>query len=104
MWKNPCLLQDKYYLLTKYYFIDSITGMQTSTATVTQKGQVTIPVEMRNILGIKPYSKVLVSLSNKAVKLEPTLDIMDYAGFIKAPKGMDALKAREYMQTHYKRF
>lgn len=78
--------------------------MQTLTATVTQKGQVTIPVEMRKILGIKPYSKVLIYLSNKAVKLEPTLDILDIAPLGKAPKGMNALKAREYMQTHYKRF
>ena len=77
--------------------------MQVLTATVTQKGQVTIPIEMRNILGIKPYSKVIVSLSNRAVKLEPTIDILDFAPIGKAPKGMTALKAREYMQTHYKR-
>lgn len=72
-------------------------------ATVTQKGQVTIPFEMRNLLGIKPYSKVRISVHNDAVRLESTPDIMDLAGFIKAPKGMNALKAREYMQTHYKR-
>ncbi|MDP1710247.1 MAG: AbrB/MazE/SpoVT family DNA-binding domain-containing protein [bacterium] len=77
--------------------------MQTQLATVTQKGQVTIPSEFRRLLGIKPYSKVAVSVSKKAVKIEPTLDILDLAGFIKAPKSMNALKAREYMQTHYKR-
>ena len=77
--------------------------MQTQLATVTQKGQVTIPVDFRNMLGIKPYSKVMLSVSKKAISIEPTLDILDLAGFIKAPKGMDALKAREYMQTHYKR-
>lgn len=77
--------------------------MQIQLATVTQKGQVTIPFEMRNILGIKPYSKVRISMYNNAVKLESTPDIMDLGGFIKAPKGMNALKAREYMQTHYKR-
>lgn len=74
--------------------------MQILTTTVTQKGQVTIPVEIRNALGIKPYSKVKVSLFDKAVKLEPTLDILDIAPIGKAPKGMNALKAREYMQTH----
>lgn len=78
--------------------------MQILTGTVTQKGQVTIPVEIRNILGIKPYSKVKMYVANKAVKLEPMPDILELAGFIKAPKGMNALKAREYMQTHYKRF
>lgn len=77
--------------------------MQVQLATVTQKGQITIPIQARKILGIKPYSRVLVSISKKAVKVEPTVDILDMAGFIKAPKGMNALKAREYMQTHYKR-
>jgi len=77
--------------------------MHVQLATVTQKGQVTIPVEMRNILGIKPYSKVVVSVHDKAVRLEPTFDILDFAPIGKAPKGMNALKAREYMQTHYKR-
>ena len=77
--------------------------MQTQLATVTQKGQVTIPFDFRELLGIKPYSKVSVSISNQAVYIKPTLDIMDLAGFIKAPKGKDALKAREYMAKHYKR-
>jgi AbrB family looped-hinge helix DNA binding protein len=77
--------------------------MEISMATVTQKGQITIPVGMRDLLGIKPYSKVLLSVSKKAVYIKPTLDIMDLAGFIKAPKGKDALKAREYMAKHYKR-
>jgi len=77
--------------------------MQVQLATITQKGQVTIPVDFRNMLGIKPYSKVAISVSKKSINIEPTLDILDLAGFIKAPKGMNALKAREYMQTHYKR-
>lgn len=77
--------------------------MQAQLATVTQKGQVTIPVEMRNILGIKPYSKVSVSVHDKVLRLEPTIDILDFAPIGKAPKGMNALKARTYMQTHYKR-
>jgi AbrB family looped-hinge helix DNA binding protein len=77
--------------------------MQVRSATITQKGQVTIPIEMRKSLGIKSYSRVKISLVNKTIKLEATPDILDLAGFIKAPKGMNALKAREHMQTHYKR-
>jgi len=38
---------------------------------------------------------------NKSKKVS---NILDLAGSFKAPKGMNALKAREYMQTHYKRF
>ena len=77
--------------------------MHVQLATVTQKGQVTIPIDFRNMLGIKPYSRVSISVSKKSLNIEPTLDIMDLAGFIKVPKGKDALKAREYMATHYKR-
>lgn len=77
--------------------------MDAQLATVTQKGQVTIPANVRSLLGIKPYSKVSISVHNKAVRLEPTFDILDFAPIGKAPKGMTALKAREDMQTHYKR-
>ncbi|MGA3292238.1 MAG: AbrB/MazE/SpoVT family DNA-binding domain-containing protein [Candidatus Microgenomates bacterium] len=77
--------------------------MNVQLATVTQKGQVTIPFSFRKLLGIKPYSKVMISVSEKAVKLEPTFDILDFAPIGKAPKGMTALKAREDMQSHYKR-
>lgn len=79
--------------------------MQTQLATVTQKGQVTIPVDFRNMLGIKPYSKVTISVSKRAINIEPTLDIMDLAGTFKIPKGTPGvLEAREYMEKHYKRF
>lgn len=77
--------------------------MQARLATVTQKGQITIPLAMRNLLGIKPYSKVSISVVNKVVSIKPTQDILDLAGFIKAPKGVNALKAREYMAKNYKR-
>lgn len=77
--------------------------MDVQLATITQKGQVTIPANVRNLLGIKPYSKVAVSVHDKAVRLEPTFDILDFAPIGKAPKGMTALKAREDMQVNYKR-
>lgn len=79
--------------------------MQMQLATVTQKGQVTIPFEMRNLLGIKPYSKVKISLYKKAVKLEPTPDILDLVGAFKIPKGAPGiLEARELMERNYSRF
>lgn len=77
--------------------------MQIQLATLTQKGQITIPYEMRRFFGMKPYSKVTLSMTKKTINIEPTLDILDIAPLGKAPKGMNALKAREYMQTHYKR-
>lgn len=76
--------------------------IQVQLATVTQKGQVTIPIDIRNLLGIKAYSKIAFTTSNKTVTIQPTEDVLDLAGFIKAPKGVNAIKAREYMQAHYK--
>ncbi len=72
--------------------------------TVTQKGQVTIPVAIRNALGINPYDRVQVRMGDGVVKVEPVEDLLDIAGKFKAPKGKSALKARAYMEKHYKRF
>ncbi len=71
-------------------------------ATVTQKGQITIPQAFRKHLGIKPYSRVVLSMSKKTVRIEPTLDIFDIAPIGYAPKGKNALMAREYMAKNYK--
>lgn len=75
-------------------------------ATVTQKGQVTIPKEMREKAGIKPRGKVKVEQDKEGkIKITPTFTILDLAGKItpKANKGVDPLKAREYMEENYKR-
>lgn len=77
--------------------------MQMQLATVTQKGQVTIPLDIRKFLGLKPYSRVGFLRVNNKITLEPTYDILDIAPIGYAPKGKNALKAREYMAKHYKR-
>src|SRR5438132_1507235 len=41
------------------------------TATVTQRGQVTILAEIQRILGIKPREKVAFQIEGKAVRLLP---------------------------------
>ena len=73
--------------------------------TVTQKGQVTIPVAMRNALGIEPFDRVQIMMGDGVIKLEPVEDILDVARRynFKAPKGKNALKARKWMEKHYKR-
>ena len=77
--------------------------MDTFYSTVTQKGQVTIPVSLRRAFNIKPYSRVEFSRHKEHIAIEKVVDLLDLAGTIKAKKGMDALKARDYMETHYKR-
>ncbi|NCT55958.1 AbrB/MazE/SpoVT family DNA-binding domain-containing protein [bacterium] len=76
-------------------------------ATVTQKGQITIPKEFRDALGIEKYGKVSISCIDKALRISPTTDFLELGGtlnkYAKKNKGVDPLKARKYMESHYKR-
>ena len=54
--------------------------MKESLATITTKGQVTIPAEVRKALGLKPRDKVVFTLSEGEVKLEPSSSTLR-AGF-----------------------
>lgn len=74
-----------------------------SITTVTQKGQVTIPSEMRLLLGIRPYGRVGLKIGDGFVKIEPVEDILDMAGDVKPIRGRSALKARAWMEKNYKR-
>jgi AbrB family looped-hinge helix DNA binding protein len=40
--------------------------------TLTTKGQVTIPAEVRRLLGVKPHDKIAFRVSGGTVTLEPT--------------------------------
>ncbi len=71
--------------------------------TVTQKGQITIPVAMRNALGMFPFSRVQVMMGDGGVVVEHITDFLSMAGSIKPIKGKSALKARAWMEKHYKR-
>ena len=74
-----------------------------SITTVTQKGQVTIPLWLRNQFEISAYDRVKFQSGNGYIKIYPVEDLLDMAGEIRAPKGKTALKARVYMEKHYKR-
>ena len=73
--------------------------------TVTQKGQVTLPLALRQAVDIDIYDKVMVSRDNKSIMITPQEDILDLAGTLKPRKNKNktALQAREYMETHYSR-
>ena len=70
-----------------------------------EKGQVTIPLAMRKLYGVKPYSKVIFEAGEGYIKVSAGEDILDMARKwkFKAPKGKTALKAREWMEKHYRR-
>ena len=71
-------------------------------SSVTQKGQVTIPKEMRDKLLIKKDSQVRFELADGHIKIfPPGPSIFELAGTFKVPKNRPVMKAREYMEKHY---
>lgn len=72
--------------------------------TVTQKGQVTIPKQFREKLGIDKYDKVSIETKLDYIKIKPTFDLLDIAGTFHLPSKRSVLKARDFMEKHYKRF
>lgn len=56
------------------------------TSTVTQKGQVTIPLLIREKLGFKPKIKVVFVNYKDKVFIKPAVNFLDLAGSIKSKK------------------
>lgn len=61
----------------------------TLTSTVTQKGQVTIPLMIRQALGLKPKERVIFIKDDDRVYLKPAVNFLDLAGSIKTKKPFD---------------
>lgn len=74
-----------------------------SITTVTQKGQVTIPKAIRDVLYIKPYTNVIVERFKNYVKITPQRSLLNMFPIASAPRGKDALLAREFMEKNYSR-
>ena len=90
-------------ILTSNTFRDSMYYMYL--ATVTQKGQITIPVNFRRLLNLVPNDRVVFEKKGGKIVLSKGVDIMSLAGKMKPKKNMnvDPVKAREYMEKNYKR-
>ncbi|MBU4299456.1 AbrB/MazE/SpoVT family DNA-binding domain-containing protein [Patescibacteria group bacterium] len=71
--------------------------------TITKKGQITIPKYFRGILKLKPYSRVILELDDKKVKISPAPDILALAGKFKPQKRQSALKLRKIFEKKYER-
>jgi len=65
-------------------------------SSVTQKGQVTIPIDMRNFLGVKKGDEVAFVISHKKILITKVEDYFELKGSVD-PKGKvgDAKKLRE---------
>lgn len=73
--------------------------------TITRKGQITIPKEIRDVLRLREGRKMSIEIEAKRdeIRLKPYPDILELAGTLKVKKKMNVLKAREYMEKHYAR-
>ena len=74
--------------------------------TITRKGQITIPKEIRESLRLKEGEKLEIEFNKKEglIKLKLLPDILEIAGTFKKPrKRIDILKAREKMEKQYER-
>lgn len=71
--------------------------------TLTQKGQVTIPKQWRDILRMKAYGRVIVIKEENAIKILPTRDILDLAGTFQPKKKKSVLRARKTLEKTYTR-
>ena len=65
------------------------------TSSVTQKGQVTIPAEIRKLLGVKPQDKVAFKIEKSTVKLSRTTSVVERTKGILASPGPRFKDARE---------
>ena len=55
-------------------------------STVTQKGQVVIPQPIRDLLGLKPTTRVYIKVKDDFVMIKPVLSIDRALGMIKTKK------------------
>jgi AbrB family looped-hinge helix DNA binding protein len=53
--------------------------MKELVATLTERGQVTIPTEVRDLLGLKPRDRILFAIDNGQVLLKPARFTLDSA-------------------------
>lgn len=75
------------------------------TTTITQKGQITIPKDLRELLNLKKFSRIILELERgrKIIKMKPAPDILDLAGEFKPRQIKSALKVREEFEKTYQR-
>ena len=65
---------------------------------ITTKGQVTIPKEIREELGLKPGDKVIFRKEGDSVVLEPASTLLDFRGSVKVERYISMAEAREIIK------
>jgi antitoxin PrlF len=63
----------------------NVKGKQMLTSTITEKGQTTIPAEVRKALSLKPHQRLTYEICEGGVVVRPeTENLMDLAGSLKS--------------------
>ena len=62
--------------------------------TLTTKGQVTIPKEIREALSLKPGDKIIFEKEGNKVVLKSPKTLLDFRGYVKAEKHISIEDAR----------
>ena len=79
----------------------------TYTTTLTQKGQVTIPIEIRKYLKLKPREKVTFSRVKDIITIGPAKDFLSLKGSVKSSKKYSDKKADKtilnYVRKNYEK-
>lgn len=71
--------------------------------TITRKGQITIPKEIREILKLGEKERLIIEIEEKKgeIKIKPAEDFLEFAKKIKVKRKIDPVKTREFMEKHY---
>lgn len=69
-------------------------------STVTQKGQVTIPVAIRNYWGLQPQEQVAFIKRQDTVEIKPAIDFFELKGSIKTKKRYSDQAANRAIGKH----
>ncbi len=71
--------------------------MKASTS-ITVKGQVTIPKEIREALGLKPGDKVVFEKEGNTIVLKSAKTLLDFRGYVKAKRYISTEEARKIIK------
>lgn len=71
-----------------------------NTATITEKGQITIPKKIRDALNLKPSDKIIFVRRGNTIILKPVADVVNIRGIVKTEKCPDSKEVREQTQQN----
>ncbi|OGL72423.1 hypothetical protein A3D69_02435 [Candidatus Uhrbacteria bacterium RIFCSPHIGHO2_02_FULL_54_11] len=85
--------------------IENVNPSMAYQTTITTKGQITIPKAIRDMLGLRPSSRVFVDfdMEKQEASIKASNDFLSVAKSIHVKKPADPLVARERMESVYER-